>query len=131
MSKAAKHAPASRPRRFTFIDLHCMTSSPYRLVDGPQVPIWERYRRHRGTCCSPTPPGIFRLLVSYYVYVGICAPIGRRRTRLPVAAKIALQSAGANGGTPGSPTPLDGTSMPFSTMCVFVKVGDSSCRTTG
>jgi hypothetical protein len=29
----------------------------------------------------------------YYVYAGICAPIGRRRTRLPVAAKIALQSA--------------------------------------
>ena len=50
--------------------------------------------------------------------------------RLPVAAKIALQSAGANGGTPGSPTPLDGTSMLFSTICVFVTVGDSSCRTT-
>ena len=46
--------------------------------------------------------------------------------RLPVAAKIALQSAGVNGGTPGSPTPLDGTSMPFSTMCVLVTVGDSS-----
>jgi hypothetical protein len=28
--------------------------------------------------------------------------------RLPVAAKMALQSAGANGGTPGSPTPPDG-----------------------
>ena len=44
--------------------------------------------------------------------------------RLPVAAKIALQSAGVNGGTPGSPTPLAGTSMPFSTMWVFVTVGD-------
>ena len=31
--------------------------------------------------------------------------------RLPVAAKIALHSAGANGGKPGSPTPLDGTSI--------------------
>ncbi len=34
-----------------------------------------------------------------------CSRIGRRRMRLPVAAKIALQSAGAIGGTPGSPTP--------------------------
>jgi len=29
--------------------------------------------------------------------------------RLPVAAKMALQSAGATGGTPGSPTPPNGT----------------------
>jgi hypothetical protein len=29
---------------------------------------------------------------------------------LPVAAKMALHSAGAKGGSPGSPTPLDGTS---------------------
>jgi len=36
------------------------------------------------------------------------AAIGRRRMRLPVAAKIALRSAGANGVTPGSPTPADG-----------------------
>lgn len=34
--------------------------------------------------------------------------IGRRRIRLPVAAKIALQSAGGIGGTPGSPTPPSG-----------------------
>jgi hypothetical protein len=32
--------------------------------------------------------------------------IGRRRTRLPVAAKIAFATAGATGGTPGSPTPV-------------------------
>ena len=32
--------------------------------------------------------------------------IGRAVMRLPVAAKIALASAGAAGGTPGSPTPL-------------------------
>ena len=31
---------------------------------------------------------------------------GNRRIRLPVAAKIALPSAGAAGGTPGSPMPL-------------------------
>jgi hypothetical protein len=52
-------------------------------------------------------------------------PIGKRRIRLPVAAKIALHKAGVNGGTPGSPTPLAGTSIEFSTMCVFVTVGAS------
>jgi hypothetical protein len=36
------------------------------------------------------------------------AAIGRRRMRLPVTANMALDSAGANGGTPGSPTPADG-----------------------
>src|SRR5262249_5998432 len=52
-------------------------------------------------------------------------PIGRRRMRLPVAWKIALHSAGANGGTPGSPTPLGGVSMPCGTMWTRVSVGDS------
>src|SRR5579863_38002 len=33
---------------------------------------------------------------------------GSSRTRLPVAAKIALHRAGTNGGTPGSPTPAGG-----------------------
>jgi hypothetical protein len=38
------------------------------------------------------------------------SPIGRLRMRLPVAAKIALHSAGVNGGSGGSPTPLACTS---------------------
>jgi hypothetical protein len=33
---------------------------------------------------------------------------GNSRIRLPVAAKTALQIAGAMGGTPGSPTPAGG-----------------------
>ena len=37
-----------------------------------------------------------------------CVLIGSSRMRLPVAAKIALQMAGAIGGTPGSPTPAGG-----------------------
>lgn len=40
---------------------------------------------------------------------------GNSRTRFPVAAKIALQMAGAIGGTPGSPTPAGGAKL--STMC--------------
>ena len=44
------------------------------------------------------------------------SPIGRLRMRLPVAAKIALHSAGMNGGSPGSPTPLACTSNGCGTM---------------
>src|ERR1044072_1652035 len=51
--------------------------------------------------------------------------------RFPVAAKIALHSAGANGGTPGSPTPLAGTSIGCSTICTRVSFGDSSIRAIG
>jgi uncharacterized protein len=36
---------------------------------------------------------------------------GSTRMRFPVAAKIALQIAGAIGGTPGSPTPPGGASL--------------------
>ncbi len=36
---------------------------------------------------------------------------GKSRMRLPVAAKIALQNAATNGGTPGSPTPAGGAEL--------------------
>jgi hypothetical protein len=39
-------------------------------------------------------------------YAGTLVPIGNVRTTLPVAAKMALATAGAMGGTPGSPTPV-------------------------
>jgi hypothetical protein len=44
--------------------------------------------------------------------VSSCLPIASARMCFAVAAKIALIRAGANGGTPGSPTPLDGVSGP-------------------
>ena len=37
--------------------------------------------------------------------------IGRSLTLFPVAAKMALQNAAINGGTPGSPTPAGGASL--------------------
>ena len=49
-------------------------------------------------------------------HVSSCLPIGKFRMRLPVAAKMAFASAGANGGRPGSPTPLGGVSGPGGTM---------------
>src|ERR1700732_639367 len=53
------------------------------------------------------------------------ARIGSRRMRFPVAAKIALASAGATGGTPGSPTPVGFTVL--GTMCTSI-FGDSKIR---
>ena len=53
---------------------------------------------------------------------------GSRRRRLPVAAKTAFATAGAIGGTPGSPTPL-GRSV-LETMCTST-LGASCMRTGG
>ena len=41
----------------------------------------------------------------------VCAAIGRLRRRLPVAAKIALQIAGATSGTAASPMPPGASSL--------------------
>ena len=48
--------------------------------------------------------------------------------RLPVAAKIALHSAGANGGTPTSPIPPGTASL--STMWTWVSRGAAFMRAT-
>jgi hypothetical protein len=53
--------------------------------------------------------------------------IGSRRMRFPVAAKIALHTAGAMGGTPGSPQPVGAASL--CTMCTST-VGISFMRST-
>lgn len=44
---------------------------------------------------------------------------GRRRRRFLVSAKSAFVRAGATGGTPGSPTPVDGSVL--GTMCTSTK----------
>src|SRR5690606_34571465 len=54
--------------------------------------------------------------------------MGRRRNRLPAAAKIALATAGASGGTAGSPAPPGGSSL--ATTCTSTS-GISFSRTTG
>ena len=46
--------------------------------------------------------------------------IGSFRTRIPVAAKTALATAGASGGSPGSPTP-PGVAVLF-IICTYKKV---------
>ena len=63
----------------------------------------DRWKRREAALCSR-------------LYASNCLPSGRLRMRFPVAAKMAFISAGANGGTPGSPTPLGGVSGPGGTM---------------
>src|SRR5256886_13150539 len=54
--------------------------------------------------------------------------IGRRRMRLPVAAKIALHSAGAIGGPPGSPTPPSGALKSPGMRWTRISRGEASVR---
>ena len=53
---------------------------------------------------------------------------GISRSRFPVRVKIAFASAGAIGGTPGSPTPACGARLSTSSTCVL---GASKIRTSG
>ena len=55
-------------------------------------------------CSLPGP----LLLVARTHHASSSGRIGSRRMRFLVAAKIALQTAGAIGGMPGSPIPLEG-----------------------
>ena len=55
---------------------------------------------------------------------------GSSRMRSPVAAKIALTSAGATGGTGGSPTPPGGRPGSPPTRCVRITRGDCAWRST-
>jgi hypothetical protein len=82
-----------------------MVPLPVQLSSSPvYAAAWEvgtaRSNRHR----VQHGAGVLR------GQVGMCVPIGRLRMRLPVAAKIALHSAGVNVGNGGSPTPLACTS---------------------
>jgi hypothetical protein len=68
-----------------------------------------RFRESRLTCHRCCPVSSLELAPSADQPAFNCAgSIGSARMRLPVAAKIALQIAGAIAGTPGSPTPPGG-----------------------
>ena len=62
-------------------------------------------------CCLATIPLtqsvqiILKIFVNLPFQTSFCLPMGSLRMRLPVAAKIALVSAGATGGFPVSPIP--------------------------
>ena len=45
----------------------------------------------------------------YHAFFNSSALMGSRRMRLPVSANMAFPTAGAIGGTPGSPTPVGGS----------------------
>jgi len=58
------------------------------------------------------------LLGLVLIQISFCLPIGRRRRRVPVTAKIALVIAGTIGEVPGSPTPVGAASL--STMLTWI-----------
>jgi hypothetical protein len=88
----APHLPASFMRGLCRTTGVIVSSSVEQLT---KVESRSVYRRGR--------------LESYAVVVFLAS--GSSRILFPVAAKIALQTAGANGGTPGSPTPAGGASL--------------------
>ena len=55
---------------------------------------------------------------AFHSTLGRRVAVGNRRTRRPVAAKTAFATAGAIGGSPGSPTPPGGSSV--GTMCTSI-----------
>src|SRR5216684_5246797 len=76
--------------------------NPDRQRNGGEKSRWQRH----ALFCNK--PGRER-------YARSSARMGSRRIGLPVAAKIALQTAGAIGGVPGSPAPPGGSLL--GTMC--------------
>jgi len=129
---SAKHRPSSiavrRPiRRATH--WNSRSTAPPRRSYSVSTILGSSPPRKRGSRVLPLDSR-FRENDKLARYVASWSPIGRRRMRFPVAAKMALHKAGAKGGSPGSPTPLDGTSIPLGTMWTCVIGGDSSMRTT-
>src|SRR6266404_7329105 len=86
-----------------------------------QIPHTQRWRKRPRLRFAAWDPLV--------VQTSLCFPTGRSRMRVPVAAKIALQNAAMNGGTPGSPTPAGGAVL--STKYTFVCRGTSLMRATG
>src|SRR5207249_11271201 len=86
--------------------------------DGQERPLGRRERGRWLGNEAPRParraqgrrlePGVAGRAAIQEVATRSSTRTGRRRTRLQVAAKIALHTAGAMTGTPGSPTPVGG-----------------------
>src|SRR2546426_4867651 len=94
-------------RRGTPSDLHGMgKSDPW--ADGNVGDGSETRRRALRPQGRRLEPGVAGRAAIQEVATRSSTRTGRRRTRLPVAAKIALHTAGAMTGTPGSPTPVGG-----------------------
>jgi len=70
-------------------------------------------RRSSGTPHAPLLPAS-----PSSAYTSFCRPIGSRRRRVPVAAKMALVIAGTIGEVPGSPVPVGAASL--STMLTLI-----------
>jgi TPR repeat protein len=73
-----------------------------------RLALYDAHRPFAGTC-SISGSVTRAELRARALHARCCRAIGRRRTRLPVAANTALQRAGATGGTAASPIPPGGS----------------------
>jgi len=100
-------------------------AKPRQAVLAVEPELWlsaERFRR----LCGTTRHLDNRILRQPYARNPFRS--GRSRSRLPVAAKIALAIDGGTGGTPGSPTPAAGASLLIKCTCTVS--GASGSRAT-
>ncbi len=75
---------------------------------GLQGPFWMDKSRHllkNLVACDP-PKCLTQATRRYQAPFRLSKSKGSDRSLLPVAAKMAFETAGATGGTPGSPTPV-------------------------
>src|SRR5438045_9731800 len=82
------------------------------LADTPKMPARQQQinpdeQRNRGDKSRWQRHALFCSGPGTKLYARSSARIGNRRIGLPVAAKVALHTAGAIGGVPGSPAPAE------------------------
>ncbi len=98
------HTPGARFHLDYYISKHMPRS--IELIANHEGHEATRRKNHAGNS------------LMFLCYARSSERIGKRRTLFPVAAKIAFVSAGATGGTPGSPTPV-GFSL-LGTICTSI-----------
>jgi len=121
------HATVAIGRNSGFRDTDFAWKSHKHRRCAPRSSAWYSKKRGEGTCLrlfgKKTDVGRAQAQRRSVRDSGIC------RTRLPVAAKIALQIAGATGGSAGSPRPVVGLSV--FRKYVSILIGASVIRIKG
>ncbi len=87
---------------------------PQQIAAYESARTTKRYDR-RNDQVTLKSSGLFCEDAAAYAPCSDVAENGSDRSRFPVAAKMALEIAGATAGTPGSPTPVGASAEP--TMC--------------
>ena len=117
----ASSARRSQSHRGLSIENRMLRRQPLRACGGSQ--FGKKFESLDGDCRNRQKSEGLNSPVA--AHANFCLPIGNARRRLPVAAKMALQSAGATKGTAASPMPPGASSL--STRCTSSS-GDSLLR---